>query len=150
MIRTKLIHRIATNSVIAASFTAFVIPTVNAAISAETHAAFAAESVQGLWEQKYEFMGVPMVDRYELTKSDSGEYSGKLTRDGKEISKLEEIKFEGDKVTFVARGKSEGTDWKVEFAGTVKGDEIDGKVKISVNDQTFETPWKPNRIKQNK
>ncbi len=109
-----------------------------------------AETVLGLWEQKYEFMGMPMVDRYELKKSEPDGYTGKLTRDGKEISKLEEIKFEGDKISFVARGTAEGTEWKVEFAGTIKGDDIDGKVKISVNDQTFETPWKPKRIKQDK
>lgn len=107
-------------------------------------------SALGLWELQYDNQGTQVIDRYELKSDDSGEFSGALLREGKEVSKLEDIKLDDDKVKFIAKGTTDGTDWKVDFSGTVKGDEIDGMVKITVNGQSFDLPWKPYRVKKDK
>jgi hypothetical protein len=101
----------------------------------------------GTWQLDYEYMGNSITDLYEIKAGADGALTGRILRAGKEVTTLEKIKVEGDKVTFEAKGTTEGTDWKVDFSGVVKGDEIDGMVKITVNDQTSDLPWKPKRVK---
>lgn len=100
----------------------------------------------GTWELEYEYQGRSIVDRYELKADDAGKYSGRLLRDGKQVTTLDDIKIDGDKVTFDASGTTEGTDWEVDFEGKVEGDMIEGMVKITVNGQTYDLPWKPKRV----
>lgn len=109
-----------------------------------------ASMALGLWELEYDYQGAQVVDRYEIKASDTGELTGKLLREGKEITKLDKVRIEGDKLSFEASGTTDGVAWKAELSGKVDGDSIDGTAKITVNDQSFDLPWKPKRVKQDK
>ena len=101
----------------------------------------------GTWALEYELEGNAVRDEYHFTPDDSGQLSGKITRDGKEVAKLENIKLVQDKITFSAKGNRNGTEWTAEFTGQVVGDDIEGDVTIRVNDQSYDLPWKPKRVK---
>ncbi|MBI1324848.1 hypothetical protein GC170_16915 [bacterium] len=104
----------------------------------------------GLWELEYDNQGTQVIDRYEIKAGEKGELTGKLLRGDKEITKLEKVKIEGDKLSFEASGTTDGVTWKAELSGKVAGDAIDGTAKITVNDQSFDLPWQPKRVKQGK
>ncbi len=106
--------------------------------------------IVGRWQLEYEYMGNAITDEYEIKVDKNDMLSGRITRDGKEISKLEKFRMEGRKITFTAKGTTEGVDWIAEFEAKIEGDEIDGTVKLSANDQSFDLPWKPKRVKQEK
>ena len=109
-----------------------------------------ASPALGLWELEYDNQGTQVVDRYEIKAGDKGELTGKLLREGKEITKLDKVRIEGDRLSFEASGTTDGVTWKAELSGKVDGDAIDGTAKITVNDQSFDLPWKPKRVKQDK
>ncbi len=109
-----------------------------------------ASPALGLWELEYDNQGTLVVDRYEIKAGEKGELSGKLLRGGKEITKLDKVRIEGDKLSFEASGTTDGVTWKAELSGKVDGDTIDGTAKITVNDQSFDLPWQPKRVKQQK
>jgi|GEM_PF-4763266 len=125
---------------------------VSAPQVSETRAgdAKSANPAVGLWELAYDSQGTQVVDRYEILASESGELTGKLLRNDKEITKLEKIRVEDGKLSFQATGTTEGVEWKAELSGKIMGDDIDGSVKITVNDQTFDLPWNPKRVKKDK
>ncbi len=110
----------------------------------------AAGIALGLWELAYDYQGNQVVDRYEIKASESGELTGKLLRNDKEITKLQKIRVEDGKLTFEATGTTEGVDWKAVLSGTIMNDAIDGTAKITVNDQTYDLPWNPKRVKTEK
>lgn len=109
-----------------------------------------ANPALGLWELEYDYQGTQVVDRYEILAGESGELTGKLLREGKEITKLDKVRIEGDKLSFEAAGTTDGVAWKAELSGKVDGDTIDGMAKITVNDQSFDLPWKPKRVNKDK
>lgn len=104
----------------------------------------------GTWELAYDYQGNQVIDRYEIVKTDTGELTGKLLRDDKEITKLKKVRVENGVLMFEASGTTEGVDWRAELSGQIMGDSIDGTVKITANDQTFELPWAPKRVKKAK
>ncbi|MFM7591116.1 MAG: hypothetical protein ACKO85_04910 [Isosphaeraceae bacterium] len=109
-----------------------------------------APAIVGRWQLEYDYMGNSVTDEYEIKADKDGALSGRILREGKEITKLEKFRAEGGKVTFTAKGKTEGVEWSADFEARIDGDEIDGTVKISANDQSFDLPWKPKRVKQEK
>jgi len=109
-----------------------------------------ASPALGLWELEYDNQGTLVVDRYEIKAGEKGELLGKLLRGGKEVTKLDKVRIEGDKLSFEASGTTDGVTWKAELSGKVDGDTIDGTAKITVNDQSFDLPWQPKRVKQEK
>jgi hypothetical protein len=122
-------------------FTITMPPTVRSDDKKETPA------IIGTWQLEYDYNGNSITDKYEIKSGKDGTLTGRILRDGKEITTLEKFKVEGKKVTFEAKGTTDGTNWTAEFSCTVDGDEIDGMVKIGANDQSFDLPWKPKRVK---
>jgi len=101
----------------------------------------------GTWELEYELEGNAVRDEYQFTIDNAGSLAGKIMRDGNAVAKLENIKTEADKITFTAKGNRNGTDWTAEFTGQLSGDDLEGSVTIRFNDQSFDFPWKPRRVK---
>jgi len=133
-----------------AAISAFVMPVLSGPGIMAADDKKEAPAIVGRWQLEYDYMGNAVTDEYEIKADKEGALSGRILREGKEITKLEKFRVEGGKVTFTAKGKTEGVEWSADFEAKIDGDEIDGTVKISANDQSFDLPWKPKRVKQEK
>ncbi len=56
--------------------------------------------------------------------------------------------IDGDQLSLSTQIEVQGTKVDLKFSGTVKGDELDGKVIVEVDGQTQEYPWTPKRSVQ--
>ncbi len=88
---------------------------------------WAAEDLSGEWELTSEFNGRQMISTLTFAKNASGAITGKWGS-----TDLSNIKFEGDKLTFVRTMKFGDQEFSMNFAGTVKDGKIAGQVS---NDQ---------------
>jgi len=99
----------------------------------------------GTWRWEYDFGGETMKDSLRLNlgkdKKLAGHYKG---REDKWIE-IKDAKVEGDSLSFLLPLDFQGTPLKLEFAGKVKGDEIEGNVKVSTGEGAQEFPWAPKR-----
>lgn len=85
--------------------------------------AWAAEDLSGEWEMTSEFNGRQMTSTLTFAKNASGALTGKWGS-----TDLSNIKFEGDKLTFVRTTKFGDQEFSMNFAGTVKEGKIAGQV----------------------
>ena len=98
----------------------------------------------GTWRWEYDFQGETIKDSLRINLADDGKVVG--TFHGRNTTKeIENGKLDGDKLTFEFEIDFNGTAVELEFAGTVKKDDIDGTVTAIVNGDENEFPWTPKR-----
>ena len=100
----------------------------------------------GSWRWEYEFQGQQVKDRLELDfekKIVTGKFIGTNA-----TAEIRDAKIEGDQLSLSTQIDVQGTKVDLKFSGTVKGDELDGKVIVEVDGQTQEFPWAPKRSVQ--
>jgi len=100
--------------------------------------AWAAEDLSGEWEMTSEFNGRQMVSTLTFAKNAGGALTGKWGS-----TDLSNIKFEGDKLTFVRTIKYGDQEFSMNFAGTVK----DGKIAGQVSNDQFDSTVTATRRK---
>ncbi len=100
----------------------------------------------GSWRWEYEYQGQQVKDRLELEfekRMLTGKFIGtNATAD------VRDAKIDGDQLSLSTQIEVQGTKVDLKFSGTVKGDELDGKVIVEVDGQTQEYPWTPKRSVQ--
>lgn len=101
----------------------------------------------GTWRWEYDMQGETVKDHAILQKQKEGKVTGWLhsTIRDKPLE-VRKGKIKGDKLTFVVIAEFNGSEFDLEFAGRVKGDELtDGLVVVDTGNDIMEFPWAPKR-----
>jgi hypothetical protein len=98
----------------------------------------------GQWDIKFNVMDRDINAKLIVSQAQDGKLEGKWTEEMGEHT-ISNIKFEGDKLTFVRKSKIEDFEFENTYEGTVKGDELTGKLKGEMgewqaNGKRFGTP----------
>jgi hypothetical protein len=83
---------------------------------------------------------------YEFSFDQEFQFAAGTARAGKSEGKVPEFKLSGDRVEFTTRLPVHGAALDHRFAGTVKGDRIEGKVRIGQGAAQRELPWTANLV----
>ena len=84
--------------------------------------------VLGQWDIKFNVMDRDINAKLIVSQAQDGKLEGKWTEEMGEHT-ISNIKFEGDKLTFVRQSKVEDFEFENTYEGTVKGDELTGMLK---------------------
>jgi len=98
-------------------------------------------SVEGEW--KWSFVdpnGNEIHRALKIAKKD-GKLTGVVVRDEGRESKVEELRVEGDSISFSYAAERDGQSFTVKYSGKIDGDAIRGNVEIGSN----EFPWEAKR-----
>lgn len=105
----------------------------------------------GTWRWEYDLDGTQFKDSVRLKigqenkETKERELKGKYeSSSGRKIN-IENGKISGDKVSFEFKVNYQGMDVKLEFEGTLKNDNLSGKVKASTNDGSRDLDWSATR-----
>jgi predicted RNA-binding protein len=105
----------------------------------------------GTWRWEYDLDGTQFKDLVRLKvgqenkETKERELKGKYeSSSGRKIN-IENGKISGDKVSFEFKVNYQGMDVKLEFEGTLKNDNLSGKVKASTNDGSRDLDWSATR-----
>ncbi|MFN4903659.1 MAG: hypothetical protein ACK6AO_20105 [Planctomycetota bacterium] len=105
----------------------------------------------GTWRWEYDLDGTQYKDLVRLKAGQENketkvrELKGKYeSSSGRKIN-IENGKISGDKVSFEFKVNYQGMDVKLEFEGTVKNDNLSGKVKASTNEGSRDLDWSATR-----
>jgi predicted RNA-binding protein len=105
----------------------------------------------GTWRWEYDLDGTQFKDSVllkvgqENKETKERELKGKYeSSSGRKIN-IENGKISGDKVSFEFKVNYQGMDVKLEFEGTLKNDNLSGKVKASTNDGSRDLDWSATR-----
>ena len=99
----------------------------------------------GTWRWEYDFGGETMKDSLRLNLSGDKKLTGHYKGREDKLVEIKDAKIEGDALSFLLTLDFQGTPIKLEFAGKVKGDDIEGNVKVSTGEGAQEFPWAPKR-----
>jgi len=105
----------------------------------------------GTWRWEYDLDGTQFKDLVRLKvgqenkETKERELKGKYeSSSGRKIN-IENGKISGDKVSFEFKVNYQGMDVKLEFEGSLKNDNLSGKVKASTNDGSRDLDWSATR-----
>jgi len=112
--------------------------TILALLAVTTPQVLAAEDVSGEWELASDFNGRQMLSTLTIAKGTDGTFTGKWGS-----TDLSNVKFDGQKLTFVRTMKFGDQEFSMDFAGTLK----DGKLAGTVSSDRGETTVNGTRRK---
>ena len=87
----------------------------------QTSLVWAAEDIVGEWEMKMDFGGRDSFATLSITKNDDGTYSGKWGS-----SDLSDVKFDGEKLTFVRTIRFGDQEFSMDYSGVLKDGKLTG------------------------
>ena len=102
----------------------------------------------GTWRWQYEWQGETHEDTVRLNLGKDGKVVGTFRGQSEKDIEIKDGKMEGDRLSYSFTSEWEGAELLVNFSGTIKGDEIDGRLIAEVNGGSHEFPWKPKRSVQ--
>lgn len=98
----------------------------------------------GTWRVEFNFQGRAIKDEYRFEKGLKGVIGGSLDRNER-VHKLQDIKVDGDALTFNISHQNNNRSWTAEYKGTIKNDAITGTLSVERNARNFEFDWNPKR-----
>ncbi len=96
-------------------------------ITASASAATAQKTI-GEWDIKMKFNDREVTSNLTITQGEDGSFAGKWKSQWGE-SKLTDVVFKDDKLSFTRTSKYGDREWKSTFEGTVAGNDLKGKIK---------------------
>ena len=106
-----------------------------------------AADVNGTWKWSVERNGQTFETTLKI-KKEGDKLTGTISGRNNTETPIEDVKCEGDKLSFTVTREFNGNKFVMKYSGDVKDDTIKGKTEMERNGQTQSRDWEAKRAKE--